>query len=73
MKDDRIRYRPAERAAVIAHGVQAFCLSSGNLRASVMAHQFLAVLDDLAEACRQPGPFLYVVSQAGLRPTHLTA
>ena len=72
MKDDRIRYRPAERAAVIAHGVQAFCLSSGNLRASVMAHQFLAVLDELAAACQQPGPFLYVVSQAGLRRTDLT-
>lgn len=36
MKDDRIRYRTAERAAVIAHGVQAFCLSSGNPRGSVM-------------------------------------
>ncbi len=73
MKDDRIRYRPAERAAVIAHGVQAFCLSSGNLRALAMAHQFISVLDDLAAACRQPGPFLYTVSRTGLRRTDLTA
>jgi len=73
MKDDRIRYRPAERAAVIAHGLQAFCLSIGNLRASAMADQFLAVRNDLAAACQQPGPFLYTVSRTGLRRTDLTA
>src|SRR5881275_3087425 len=32
MKDERIRYRPAEREALIAPGVRAFCLTSGNLR-----------------------------------------
>jgi hypothetical protein len=31
MKDERIRYRPSERAAVVAHRVQAFCLTGGNL------------------------------------------
>lgn len=40
MKDERIRYRPAERDAVINHGVQAFCLTSGNLRATAMAAQY---------------------------------
>lgn len=72
MKDDRIRYRPAERAAVIAHDVQAFCLSSGTLRASAMANQYLSVLDDLAAACQQPGAFLCTVSHAGLRRADLT-
>ena len=57
MKDDRIRYRPTERAAVIDHRVRAFCLTSGNLRARDMAALYLAVLDPLAEACTQPGPF----------------
>lgn len=66
MKDERIRYRPAERAAVIAHQVQAFCLTSGNLRAVDMAAQYLAVLDDLADACRPPGPGMYAVSARGL-------
>ena len=37
MKDERIRYRPAEHTAVVAHGVKAFCLTGGNLRAAVMA------------------------------------
>ncbi len=67
MKDERIRYRPAERAAVVAHRVQAFCLTGGNLRAAAMAEQYLAVIDDLARACTGPGPFLYAVSARGLR------
>ena len=41
MKDERIRYRPAEKEAVIAFKVQGFCLTSGNLKAAVMADQFL--------------------------------
>lgn len=67
MKDERIRYRPAERAAVVAHRVQAFCLTGGNLRAAAMAEQYLAVIADLAQACQSPGPFLYAVSARGLR------
>ena len=67
MKDERIRYRPAERAALIDHQVRAFCLASGNLRAPEMAELFLGVLDKLAAACAAPGPFLYVVSRGGLR------
>lgn len=73
MKDARIRYRPAERAAIVTYGVQAFCLTSGNLRASAMARQYLSVLDDLVTACQQAGPFLYTVSPAGLRRVDLTA
>jgi hypothetical protein len=67
MKDERIRYRPAERAALVAHEVQAFCLTSGNLRAAVMAERYLAVINDLARACATPGPFLYAVSARSLR------
>jgi len=71
MKDERIRYRSAERGAVLASAVQAFCLTNGNLRAAVMAHQFLAVIDKIATACGQPGPFVYAVSPAGLRGIEL--
>ncbi|MDQ3052418.1 MAG: hypothetical protein M3R66_00865 [Actinomycetota bacterium] len=73
MKDERIRYRPAEHATVITHNVRAFCLTSGNLRAAAMAHQYLAVLHDIAEVCQQPGPFLYAVSSTGLRRVDLTS
>ena len=67
MKDERIRYRPAERAAVIAFSVQTFCLTNGNLRASAMAEQFLAVIGRIEARCREPGPFLYAVSGIGMR------
>lgn len=67
MKDERIRYRPAEKEAVIAFEVQAFCLTNGNLKARAMAEQFLANLDGIATACQESGPILYVISRAGLR------
>ena len=67
MKDERIRYRPAERAAVINFGVQTFCLTNGNLRASAMAEHFLAVIEQIKMRCGEPGPFLYAVSGAGMR------
>lgn len=71
MKDERIRYRPAERAALTDYRVRAFCLTSGNLRAADMAQLYLDVLDPIADACGNPGPFLYVVSRSGLRRTEL--
>jgi hypothetical protein len=71
MKDERIRYRPAERAALVNHSVRAFCLTSGNLRAAEMAQLYIAVLDKLTVACAAPGPFLYVVSRSGLRRVDL--
>ncbi len=71
MKDDRIRYRLVERAAVLDHRVRVFCLSSGNLRAAEMAQRFIDVLDQITEACSQPGPFLYTVSSVGLRRVRL--
>lgn len=67
MKDERIRYRTVEHEVLRYHGVRAFCLTSGNLRAEHMAQQYLDVLGEMAAACREPGPFLFVVSRAGLR------
>lgn len=67
MKDERIRYRPAERRALIDHDVMAFCLTSGNLRARQMAELFLSSIEEITAACRNRGPFLYAVSPSGLR------
>ena len=66
MKDERIRYRKVEQDALRTGRVRAFCLSSGNLRAEHMAEQFLDVLDEMTGGCREPGPFLFVVSRSGL-------
>lgn len=67
MNDERIHYRPVERAALISHSVRAFCLTNGNLRAVAMADAYLAALTAMASACPQPGPLLYAVSPTGLR------
>jgi hypothetical protein len=67
MKDEKIRYRAAERDALVRHGVRAFCLTSGNVRASEMADLFLSAMDAITEACAASGPFLYAVSPRGLR------
>jgi hypothetical protein len=66
LKDERIRYRPSERAVVVAHRVQR-SVSPAATCAAAMAEQYLAVIDDLAQACTRPGPFLYAVSARGLR------
>lgn len=61
MKDTRIRYNPAERAAVRNHHVRCFCLSSQSLSAVEMAGRFLVHLDAITAACEKPGPFIYAV------------
>jgi len=37
MKDDRIRYKPSERAALVTHGVRGLVITNANLSAEVMA------------------------------------
>lgn len=71
MKDERIRYRTAEREALLAHSVQAFCLNRGDLRAADMAEAYIGVFPRMVVACQEPGPFLYVVSSVGLRRADL--
>jgi len=66
-KDERIRYRRSEREALVKHGVRAFCLTGGNLRAQEMAELFVGALDEMVAACTSPGPFLCAVSRQGMR------
>jgi hypothetical protein len=72
MKDERIRYRPVERAALLTHGVRAFCLTSGNMRAAAMAATYVSALPAIVRACSEPGPFLFAVSPTGLRQVDLS-
>lgn len=67
MKDEWIRYRAVERQALIANRVQAFCLTSGNLRAAQMVEHILAAIEDIAEACIGTGPILYACHPRGVR------
>lgn len=59
--DRRVRYHPAEIAAIRRHRVKAFALASGNLRAADQAHRFLGNEALILVACIDPGPFVYAV------------
>ena len=67
MKDERIRYRPAERAAMIAHGVRAFYLTSGNLSGAHMAELLVANQSAVWLRAAGDGPGLFAVSRGGVR------
>lgn len=62
MKDKRIRRRPAEQAAVVAHAVRCFCIARGDLTGTAMAGLLIASRDAILRACAEPGPFMYQVS-----------
>lgn len=59
--DRRIRYRPAEIAAVRRFKVRVFALTSGNLTAAAQAQRFIGNGARIGAACEQPGPLLYSV------------
>lgn len=61
-KDTRIRYRTAERDAVIAHGVRLFVLTNGNLTGPQQVARFVDNERRILEECAtHPGPFIDVV------------
>lgn len=71
MKDTRIRYRQPERAALISHGVQAFCLTNGQLRAAEMAEEFIAAKGQILDALRSKRPCLYAVRRGRITRLNL--
>lgn len=59
MKDDRIRYRPRERAALEAAGVQAFALTSASLTGEQQAYLLTIHASGMERFCAEhPGPFV---------------
>lgn len=69
MKDEKIRYRAAERAALVDAGVRAFCLASGNLRSADMAGLFIRHQATIWQRAASDGPGLWVVSRSEVRRT----
>ena len=67
MKDERIRYRLAERAAVLKHGVRAFYLTSANLTAHAMADRFIGRRELIWDLAQRGGPGLFAVSETSVR------
>ncbi len=71
MKGQRIRYRPVERAAVIANGVQAFCLSGGKPQSSGHGRSVPRRGRQDRRRCRTSGPAFYIISPSGMRSVPL--
>lgn len=60
-KDDAIRRRPAQIAAVEAGGLRCFCLTNANLKGAVQVQWFLQNLRRIQRAALRPGPYVYGV------------
>ncbi|MGH2555334.1 MAG: hypothetical protein ACRDHO_06415 [Actinomycetota bacterium] len=71
MKDDRVRYNVAEKAAIRRHQVRCFCLARQDLAAEEMAARFLQNIDRIEVACGRPGPFVYSVQVNRIMELHL--
>jgi hypothetical protein len=71
MKDDRIRRRPAELAALKAAGVHAFCIANANLDTDHQVEILLHHQNRIFQRCTQPGPTLDSLSKTGMRPIDL--
>jgi hypothetical protein len=61
MKDDAIRRRPAEREALIASAVRAFCLTNAQLRGAEQAERLVTNRHRIIAQARRPGPYIYGV------------
>ena len=65
-KDQRLRYRPLEIAALRASKARVFVLTAGNLRGIEIAAVFLTATPRIFKVLRSvPGPFVMRISQSG--------
>ena len=66
-KDQRLRYRPLEIAALKSSGARVFILVAGNLRGSEIAEVFKAALPAMCRVLRgrRRGPFVGRVTKGG--------
>jgi predicted nuclease of predicted toxin-antitoxin system len=65
-KDQRLRYRPLEIAALRASGARVFVLVAGNLRGSEIASVFVAALSAICRILHaQKGPFVARIAKSG--------
>ncbi|MCL2541912.1 MAG: hypothetical protein FWE71_05545 [Nocardioidaceae bacterium] len=71
MKDEKIRYRSAEREALTTAGVTAFCLAGGNLRSAEMAEVFIQHQGVVWEKAAAGGAAIWVLSRHQARLTEL--
>lgn len=66
-KDERIRRRPSELAAIRASRVKAFYLTAGGLKGDAQAAILLSHINRIIQRARQPGPMIWAVTKFGIR------
>lgn len=60
-KDKRLRHDRDQQSMMIEHGVKAFVLTSGNLKAADQAARFMANIERIESAARIEGVCIYAV------------
>jgi len=70
MKDDQIRYRTLERKRFLEAGLRVFCLTtSGNRTSWEILGLLVRFWGDMERvALSRPGPYIYSITQLGVRP-----
>ncbi len=64
--DVRIRYRSAERHAVIQHNIRMFYFSKNNMSGRQMGDALQKALPDIQKLCsKQPPPFFAAITRTG--------
>lgn len=66
-KDERIRRRPNELAAIREHRVKAFYLTAGGLKGEVQAAILLKHINRIIQRARKTGPMVWAVTESGIR------
>jgi hypothetical protein len=61
MKDKRIRHRPAEIDAVVAHKARCFVITRGDLLSAEMVNRFVTNKTAIFAAAAETGPYIYSV------------
>ncbi len=69
-KDDNIRRRAEEIAAVEAHSLRMFVITNANLTGAAMAQRYVDNLARISRAARKAGPFIYGVYDDELKRLH---
>jgi hypothetical protein len=65
-KDDAIRRREVELAAVEEHAVKVFCLTNAGLRGEEQRQRFLSNMNRIVQRSRKPGPWICGVYDGGI-------
>ena len=61
VKDERIRRRPAEKAAIRRSSARCFYFTRGDLPGEIYAERILTNLAAITRACHDNGPFIHVL------------